>query len=415
MSLPQEVEPIQTFHDKDEMMDAIKQIAKSTTGGVRKIRWYGFNGGSTLAEIIDIIRKPGHLSDGFSLNVLAWDTLTSRLKPAPNDTAREAHLAVQKLERALYAIDRKMFSDRYESLSELFSEYLMLGSEVLNTPGHQSEFLSKMSDIISSRLPEPAVMKLHGSVLARKAPHYVPCLFIIIDQHVFVRLYTDTNDPAEMWSQDTYLTTTSKSDLYHQLDAHFSKVWSEASGKIGKPIGMAAAQEEAYWADYEAAHSEQNPSPRIFISYRQDDSKWAASRLYDYLAATFGEASIFLDHATLQTGSKYRKVILSELEKADIVLPIIGNAWMAEHNLKRLHKPDDLVRIELETALDPAQDKHLFPILVDDTKWPDATKLPNSIREIVAHHSPVRLKFASFRENARTIVAEILKMRESEK
>lgn len=33
--------------------------------------------------------------------------------------------------------------------------------------------------------------------------------------------------------------------------------------------------------------------PKIFISYRRDDSGAAAGRLYDHLESKFGEASIF--------------------------------------------------------------------------------------------------------------------------
>ncbi|MEQ3745656.1 MAG: toll/interleukin-1 receptor domain-containing protein [Henriciella sp.] len=236
---------------------------------------------------------------------------------------------------------------------------------------------------------------------------------MIIDEHVFVRLYTDTKDQTTIWSQDTYLTTTSRSDLYHQLDTHFSKVCSEASGKVGEPIGMAAEEENAYWENIEASQHNPLPSPRIFISYRQDDSKWAASRLYDYLASVFGEASVFLDHTTLLTGSKYREAILGELNQADIILPIIGESWISDRNLKRLHDEQDLVRIEIETALDSSRQKKLFPILVDKTQWPNSADLPESIREVVAHHSQERLNFTSFRQDARAVVAQILRLTQS--
>ena len=43
----------------------------------------------------------------------------------------------------------------------------------------------------------------------------------------------------------------------------------------------------------------------IFISYRRDDSAYAAGRLYDRLSARFGEENIFMDVEGLDPGEDF--------------------------------------------------------------------------------------------------------------
>src|SRR5215471_10630069 len=49
--------------------------------------------------------------------------------------------------------------------------------------------------------------------------------------------------------------------------------------------------------------------PRIFISYRRDDSSGHAGRLYDALADHYGSESVFMDVDTIAPGSDFAEAI----------------------------------------------------------------------------------------------------------
>ena len=46
-----------------------------------------------------------------------------------------------------------------------------------------------------------------------------------------------------------------------------------------------------------------SPSGRVFISYRRQEASGLAGRLYDRLAARFGEDQVFMDVDTIALGS----------------------------------------------------------------------------------------------------------------
>ncbi len=47
--------------------------------------------------------------------------------------------------------------------------------------------------------------------------------------------------------------------------------------------------------------------PKIFISYRRDDSGGRAGRLYDHLIAHFGQGQVFMDVDTIRPGLVLRR------------------------------------------------------------------------------------------------------------
>ena len=53
----------------------------------------------------------------------------------------------------------------------------------------------------------------------------------------------------------------------------------------------------------------------IFISYRRDDSRHAAGRLYDLLKEAFPQERIFLDVTDVEFGKDFVKTIEENLSK----------------------------------------------------------------------------------------------------
>lgn len=63
---------------------------------------------------------------------------------------------------------------------------------------------------------------------------------------------------------------------------------------------------------------------RIFISYRRDDSRHLAGRIYDRLAPHFGEEAIFMDVEAIDGGVDFVKVLQDAVQECDVLIALIG-------------------------------------------------------------------------------------------
>lgn len=127
--------------------------------------------------------------------------------------------------------------------------------------------------------------------------------------------------------------------------------------------------------------------PTIFISYRRDGAPHAAGRLYDRLANEFGRDLLFMDIDTIPLGSDFHEVLGNEVGKCGVLLAVVDPQWLSitkEDGSRRLDDPNDFVRIEIAAAL--ARGIPVVPILLDGTKIPKATELPDNIRALSSRH-----------------------------
>jgi hypothetical protein len=93
---------------------------------------------------------------------------------------------------------------------------------------------------------------------------------------------------------------------------------------------------------------------RIFLSYRRTDAQHLAGRLYDRLEARFGAGNVFMDVDSIEPGLAYGEAIDKAVGSRDVLLVVIGTGWLEavdEHNRRRLDDPDDLIVLEIATAL----------------------------------------------------------------
>src|SRR5262249_28534507 len=120
--------------------------------------------------------------------------------------------------------------------------------------------------------------------------------------------------------------------------------------------------------------------PTIVISYRRADAAGTAGRMFDRLKAHFGDGSVFMDIDRIPAGANFRQHIKGILTSSDIVLAIIGPRWMGDGGRRRISDDGDLVRFEVETALE--EGIPLIPVLVDHATMPATRDLPDSLREI---------------------------------
>jgi len=131
---------------------------------------------------------------------------------------------------------------------------------------------------------------------------------------------------------------------------------------------------------------------RIAISYRRGDTGPVAGRINDRLKAHFEnrdedsttEHVVFMDYDSTPLGTDFREYIRGVLDQCEVMLAIIGPRWMGEDDAGglRIQQESDWVRIEIEAAL-KRKTVHVIPVLIDRTPMPDASRLPESIRDIV--------------------------------
>ena len=120
---------------------------------------------------------------------------------------------------------------------------------------------------------------------------------------------------------------------------------------------------------------------QVFISYRRDDNANLTGRIYDRLVQKFGRTSIFKDIDSIPLGVNVREHIDAIVQACDVVLVIIGEKWSGEvkkTGSRRIDHPEDLVRIEIESALQ--RNIPVIPLLIHDAQMPAAASLPESLK-----------------------------------
>ena len=119
-----------------------------------------------------------------------------------------------------------------------------------------------------------------------------------------------------------------------------------------------------------------DPTGRVFLSYRREDSRHIAGRLADRLTGRFDRVQVFMDVDTIAPGDDYGDTIRG-VSSCDALIAIIGPKWLStadSQGRRRLDNPQDWVRQEIGTAL--SRDIRVIPILVDGAEMPNSIDLP---------------------------------------
>ncbi len=122
---------------------------------------------------------------------------------------------------------------------------------------------------------------------------------------------------------------------------------------------------------------------KVFISYRRDDARHPAARLYDRMARRFGRTRVFMDVDTIHHGFDFRRVLEGHLARTKVMLVVIGPGWADVADAtgrRRLDDPDDFVRMEIAEALRSAP--AVIPVRVDGAQMPRAEDLPEDIADL---------------------------------
>lgn len=142
----------------------------------------------------------------------------------------------------------------------------------------------------------------------------------------------------------------------------------------------------------------------MFISYRRQEASHLAGRLYDRLADRFGDDQVFMDVDSIEPGLDFTEVIAQAVDGCRVLLGLIGDRWSTavdEAGHRRLDDPDDIVRLEIEAALE--RDIRVIPILVEGAMMPRRQELPESLARLVRRNA-LRISHESFRQDAARLV-----------
>lgn len=123
--------------------------------------------------------------------------------------------------------------------------------------------------------------------------------------------------------------------------------------------------------------------PKIFISYRRQDSPYETVSISNRLASRFGRANVFLDIAAIPLGEKFREKIAQQVASCDYLIAVVGKSWLTindQEGRRRLDNPDDFVRLEIKAALERnipviAVLLHNFPMPLKELLPPDLADL----------------------------------------
>ena len=152
------------------------------------------------------------------------------------------------------------------------------------------------------------------------------------------------------------------------------------------------------------------PKQSIFISYRRQDTAAYAGRIYDRLAAKYGEHNVFMDIDRIEPGQDFVDAINHSVAEAGVLLVLIGREWIKmtdKSGLPRLDNPEDFVRLEILAGLE--QKTVIIPVLLADAEMPSAKLLPAPLQPF-ARRNAIEISDSRFHSDVDRLIEAIEKI-----
>ena len=153
---------------------------------------------------------------------------------------------------------------------------------------------------------------------------------------------------------------------------------------------------------------EASSTPRVFINYRREDASGHAGRLYDALAARLGREHVFMDVDAIRPGENFAEVLDRSVESCDVLIALIGRRWASaadREGRRRLERPEDYVRLELQTALGSDRTR-VIPALVQGAEMPSSDELPERLHALSMRQA-IDLSDARWRSDVERLIREL--------
>ena len=152
------------------------------------------------------------------------------------------------------------------------------------------------------------------------------------------------------------------------------------------------------------------PKQSIFISYRRQDTAAYAGRIYDRLAAKYGEHNVFMDIDRIEPGQDFVDAINHSVAEAGVLLVLIGREWIKmtdKSGIPRLDNPEDFVRLEILAGLE--QKTVIIPVLLADVEMPSAQALPAPLQPF-ARRNAIEISDSRFHSDVDRLIEAIEKI-----
>lgn len=169
----------------------------------------------------------------------------------------------------------------------------------------------------------------------------------------------------------------------------------------------APSSAEPVEADDHSSREVASAGPKIFISYRREDSEGHTGRLYDALARRFGEEQVFMDFDAIPLGVDFTRVITEAVGACDVLIAVIGRGWATitdSDGQRRLDSPEDPVRLEIRAALE--RDVRVIPAFVQNAQMPPSDQLPDDLASL-AHRNGISLRGDSWRAGVERLIGAV--------
>jgi len=145
---------------------------------------------------------------------------------------------------------------------------------------------------------------------------------------------------------------------------------------------------------------------KISISYRRRDSDAITGRIFDRLVAHYGPEAVFRDIDNIPPGVDFRRYIGEALDSTDVLLAIVGPQWLGKaEGRARITEATDLVRIEIEAAL--KKDIPVVPVLVGNATMPEASELPDGLKDFVFRNAVKIDALEDFDDHIRRLIRNL--------
>jgi hypothetical protein len=121
--------------------------------------------------------------------------------------------------------------------------------------------------------------------------------------------------------------------------------------------------------------------PRIFLSYRHEDTEPYAGRLHEALVREFGFDDVFMDEFSLRPGEQFEWAVQQAAAHCAAMVVLIGAKWLTladKFGKPRLLDEYDLHHREICAALD--RGIPVIPVLVGKADVPAVDALPEDLR-----------------------------------
>ena len=186
-----------------------------------------------------------------------------------------------------------------------------------------------------------------------------------------------------------------REDRYPNVDAFlddlFPKLTLQSSGYVSEPRG-----------------------PKVFVSYRREDSAHFSGRLLDFLELRYGSDAVFFDVQSIPAGTDFWDHIKEVLGQCAVVLIVIGPRWLELLRDRRkrwyqLSGKDDYVAMEIAAALEMRIP--IVPVMFDNAAMPRDGDLPKLMRPITKLNAVMVGQGHAFRFGADGIADQIARIR----